>query len=77
MSTGDSFNDSSQLNMAASFKSRNTALSAEQLRNARETRAQEALRMKDEQLRILAEQNAALHSSLDKVLYLYKTLHVI
>lgn len=37
------------------------------LRAARETRAGEALKMKDEQLRILQEQNSQLLHGLDKV----------
>lgn len=37
------------------------------LRAARETRASEALKMKDEQLRILQEQNSQLLQGLDKV----------
>ena len=44
-----------------------TAKSAEELKKARETRAAEALKMKDDQLRILSEQNAQLLSTLDKV----------
>lgn len=60
--------NSSQPNMAASFKLRNTAKTADELKQAKETRAAEALRMKDEQMRMLAEQNATLISSLDKVL---------
>jgi len=53
--------------MAATFKGRNTAKSADELKQARESRAAEALRMKDEQLRILAQQNETLIASLDKV----------
>lgn len=53
--------------MAASFRGRNTAKSADELKKARETRASEALAMKDEQLRILSEQNGKLLVSLDKV----------
>lgn len=56
-----------QGSMAATFKARNTAKSGEELKKGRETRAAEALRMKDDQLRILAEQNANLLSNLDKV----------
>lgn len=58
---------SSQPSMASTFKGRNTAKSSDELKQARESRAAEALRMKDEQLRILAEQNASLLASLDKV----------
>ena len=54
--------------MAASFRGRSTAKSTEDLKRARETRAVEALKMKDEQLRILSEQNASLLTSLEKVL---------
>lgn len=53
--------------MAATFRGRNTAKTGEELKQARESRAAEALRMKDEQLRILAEQNQNLLSNLDKV----------
>lgn len=53
--------------MAASFRGRNTAKSSDELKKARETRATEALAMKDEQLRILSEQNGKLLVSLDKV----------
>lgn len=52
---------------ASSFKGRNTTKTAEELKKARESRAADALRMKDEQLKILSEQNAALLQSLDKV----------
>lgn len=52
---------------ADSFKNRSTAMTADELRKARESRAAEALRMKDEQLRILSEQNANLLKTLDKV----------
>jgi hypothetical protein len=50
-----------------SFTGRNTAMSADELRKARETRAADALRMKDEQIKILTEQNANLLKALDKV----------
>lgn len=53
--------------MASIIENRTTAISAEDLRKARESRASEALKMKDEQLKILSEQNANLLSSLDKV----------
>ncbi len=53
--------------MASTFKGRNTAKSADELKKARESRAADALKMKDEQLRILSEQNANLLGSLDKV----------
>jgi len=52
---------------ADSFKNRSTAMTADELRKARESRAAEALRMKDEQLRILSEQNANLLQTLDRV----------
>jgi len=42
-------------------------MSTEDLRRARESRAADALRMKDEQLAILSEQNRSLLSSLDKL----------
>lgn len=57
--------------MASSFRGRNTAMSAEDLRKARESRAADALRMKDEQLKILTEQNASLLKTLDKVRLIY------
>ena len=53
--------------LASSFREKNTAKSADELKKAREGRAAEALRMKDEQLRILSEQNSNLLTSLDKV----------
>ena len=53
--------------LASSFRGKNTARSADDLKKAREGRAAEALRMKDEQLRILSDQNANLLTSLDKV----------
>lgn len=52
---------------ASTFRNRGTAMTTEELRKARETRAAEALRMKDDQLRILSEQNASLLKTLDKV----------
>ncbi|RYH31477.1 hypothetical protein EON65_02460 [archaeon] len=52
---------------AANFRNRGTAMTTEELRKARENRATEALRMKDEQLKILSEQNANLLKNLDKV----------
>lgn len=56
------------LSMAATFEAtRVVPKSAEELKKARETRAAEALRMKEEQLRILSDQNASLLSTLDKV----------
>ena len=61
--------ESQQGSMAASFRGRNTTKTTDELKKARESRAAEALRMKDEQLRILAEQNAKLLASLDKVCY--------
>lgn len=54
--------------MASSYRSSKMATkSTEELKNAREMRATEAFRMKDEQLKILSEQNASLLASLDKV----------
>ena len=56
------------LSMAATYQAaRVVPKSAEELKKARETRAAEALRMKEEQLRILSDQNASLLSTLDKV----------
>ena len=54
--------------MASAFRGRNTAKSADELKKARESRASEALKMKDEQLRILSDQNSSLLVSLDKVI---------
>eukprot|EP01031_Cornospumella_fuschlensis_P025715 gene25715-31054_t len=52
---------------AANFRNRGTAMTTEELRKARENRATEALRMKDEQLKILSEQSANLIKNLDKL----------
>ena len=41
--------------------------SSENLRRARESRAMETLKMKDEQLKILSEHNSKLLASLEKV----------
>ena len=60
-------NASAAVSMAQSFKGRNTAKTADELQAARQSRAAEALKMKDEQLRILSDQNANLLGSLDKV----------
>lgn len=68
MSTSLDDTSNSQMSMADTFKGRNMAKTGDELKKARESRAAEALRMKDEQLRILAEQNATLLASLDKVL---------
>ena len=57
----------SQASAASTLRGKSTAKSADELKKARETRAADALRMKDEQLRILSEQNASLLSALDKV----------
>ena len=57
----------SQASFASSFRGRNTAMTTDELRKARESRAADALRMKDEQLRILSEQNASLLKTLEKV----------
>jgi len=53
--------------VASTFKGKLAAKSADELKKARESRAADALRMKDEQLRILSEQNANLLQALDKV----------
>lgn len=53
--------------MAQTTKGKMMAKSADELKKARESRAADALKMKDEQLRILSEQNASLLQSLDKV----------
>lgn len=62
----DNTNGTSQ-NFAAAFRNRGSAMSTDDLRKARESRAADALRMKDEQLSILSEQNRNLLNSLDKV----------
>mmetsp|Transcript_35927 Transcript_35927/g.67024 ORF Transcript_35927/g.67024 Transcript_35927/m.67024 type:complete len:1039 (-) Transcript_35927:285-3401(-) len=67
MSTSLDETSNSQMSMADTFKGRNTAKTGDELKKARESRAAEALRMKDDQLRILAEQNSKLLASLDKV----------
>jgi hypothetical protein len=53
---------------ASTFRGRGEAMTNEELKKARETRAADALRMKDEQLKILNDQNANLLKTLDKVL---------
>ena len=53
--------------MASTFRGRDTAKSAEELKKSRESRAADAIKMKDEQLRILSDQNSNLLQSLDKV----------
>ena len=55
-----------QLAGAQTTKGKMMAKSADELKKARESRAADALKMKDEQLRILSEQNASLLQSLDK-----------
>ena len=53
---------------ASTYRStKNATKTTEELKNARENRAAEAFRMKDEQLKILSEQNSSLLASLDKV----------
>ncbi len=42
-------------------------MSAEELRRARESRAAEALKMKDEQITMLTQQNSSLLDALNKV----------
>lgn len=59
--------------LSSTFRGRNTAKTADDLKKARETRASEALSMKDEQLRILSDQNGKLLQSLDKVRYWFAT----
>jgi chromosome segregation ATPase len=53
--------------MSSTFKTRHTAKTGDELRKARESRASEALKMKDEQLKILSDQNVVLLQNLDKV----------
>ena len=65
--------EASMASMASSLRGKNSAKTADELKKARESRAAEAIRMKDEQLRILSDQNANLLSNLDKV-YLSLTL---
>ena len=65
-------NDSnSESQMASTFRERSTARSGEEMRKARESRAAEALRMKDAQYKILSDQNTNLLESLDKVILRY------
>jgi len=45
------------------------AKTEEELKKSRETRAAEALKMKDEQLRILSDQNSNLLENLNKVIF--------
>ena len=52
---------------AQAFRGRSTAMSTDDLRKARESRAADALKMKDEQLTILSAQNTNLLDSLNKV----------
>jgi hypothetical protein len=65
--TNTMYNDASQPTFASTFRNRSAALTTEELRKARESRAAEALKMKDEQLRILSEQNSQLLKQLDRV----------
>ena len=71
----DDFQDSPTATMASAFRGRSTAKSTDDLRRARESRAAEALRMKDEQLKILSDQNSTLLSSLDKVIFSFLPMH--
>lgn len=52
---------------AAGFRNRGAAMTTDDLRRQRESRAADALRMKDDQLNMLSEQNRNLLTSLDKV----------
>ena len=54
-------------NVASNFTNRSSAMTADEVRKARESRAADALRMKDEQLKILSDQNGNLLKTLDKV----------
>jgi hypothetical protein len=54
---------------ASTFRGRNTAMSADDLRKARESRAADALKMKDEQIHLLNIQYDTLRESLDKVCF--------
>lgn len=58
---------------SSTFRGRSTAMSQDELRRARESRATEALRMKDEQLKMLSEQVATLMDTLNKVLLVLLT----
>lgn len=53
---------------ATGFRNRGAAMSTDDLRRQRESRAADALRMKDDQLSMLSEQNRTLLGSLDKVI---------
>lgn len=57
---------------ASTFRNRGTAMTTDELRKARESRAAEALRMKDDQLKILNDQNANLLKTLDKVSLVFR-----
>lgn len=61
------FDNTGNTSFATAFKGRSTAMSTDDLRKARESRAADALRMKDEQLNILSIQNGNLLDSLNKV----------
>ena len=69
--TGGSHAMDGNTTMSASFRTRNTAKTGDELRKARESRASEALKMKDEQLKILSDQNVVLLQNLDKVRNMY------
>lgn len=75
----DEFNPQHSLDgtFASTFKNRGMAMTTDELRKARETRAADALRMKDEQLRILSEQNANLLKTLDKVFSFFIRIKMI
>lgn len=77
MFENNNVNNNTTTSFATAFKGRNTAMSTDDLRKARETRAADALRMKDEQLKILSEQNGNLLLSLDKVPSLSSALSII
>jgi hypothetical protein len=67
MSSFDEGNADLGNSFSTTFKNRGTAMTTEEMRKARESRAAEALSMKDQQLKILSEQNSSLLKTLDKV----------
>jgi hypothetical protein len=71
----DALLNSTDGTFASAFRNRGTAMTNEELRKARDTRAGEALKMKDEQLKILTDQNSNLLKTLDKVRVFVRYFH--
>ncbi len=59
------------------FHGRNAVMSSEDLSRARESRAAEALKMKDEQISILTQQTSSLSDALNKVSSILSIYHII